>query len=40
LTVVAYADPVFGVQVLDLLALAIAKRLRQADAELQVLEER
>jgi SulP family sulfate permease len=36
----AYADPIFGVQVFARLALAIAERLRQADAELQVLEER
>jgi SulP family sulfate permease len=36
----AHADPVFGVQVFDRLALAIAERLRQADAELQVLEDR
>jgi SulP family sulfate permease len=35
-----FADPSFGVQVFDRLALAIAERLRQADAELQVLEER
>jgi SulP family sulfate permease len=36
----AYADPIFGVQVFARLALAIAERLRQADAELQILEER
>jgi SulP family sulfate permease len=35
-----FADPSFGVQVFDRLALAIAERLRKADAELQVLEER
>jgi len=36
----SYSDPVFGVQVFARLALAIAKRLRHADTELQVLEER
>ncbi|MCK9364653.1 MAG: SulP family inorganic anion transporter [Syntrophales bacterium] len=36
----SHANPVFGVQVFARLALAIAKRLRHTDAELQVLEER
>jgi len=36
----AHSDPVFGVQVFARLALAIAERLRLADAELQLLEER
>ncbi len=34
------AHPTFGVQVFARLAMAIAERLRQADAELQALEER
>jgi len=36
----SHSDPVFGVQVFARLALAIAKRLRHTDAELQGLEER
>ncbi len=36
----SHADPVFGVQVFARLALAIAKRLRHTDAELEALEER
>jgi CRP-like cAMP-binding protein len=36
----SHSDPVFGVQVFARLALAIAKRLRHTDAELQALEER
>ena len=36
----AKADAAFGVRVFARLALAIAKRLRQTDAELRVLEER
>jgi SulP family sulfate permease len=36
----SHADPVFGVQVFARLALAIGKRLRHTDAELQALEER
>jgi len=36
----SYSDAVFGVQVFARLALAIAKRLRHTDAELQALEER
>jgi CRP-like cAMP-binding protein len=36
----SHSDPVFGVQVFARLALAIGKRLRHTDAELQALEER
>jgi len=36
----SYSDAVFGVQVFARLALAIAKRLRHTDTELQALEER
>jgi SulP family sulfate permease len=36
----SHADPVFGVQVFARLALAIGKRLRHTDAELQAFEER
>jgi CRP-like cAMP-binding protein len=36
----SHSDPVFGVQVFARLALAITKRLRHTDAELQALEER
>jgi SulP family sulfate permease len=36
----SHSNPVFGVQVFARLALAIAKRLRHTDAELQALEER
>jgi SulP family sulfate permease len=36
----SYSDPVFGVQVFARLALAIARRLRHTDTELQALEER
>ena len=36
----SHSDPVFGVQVFARLALAIVKRLRHTDAELQALEER
>ncbi|MDB9822306.1 SulP family inorganic anion transporter [Deltaproteobacteria bacterium] len=36
----SHSDPVFGVQVFARLALAIARRLRHTDAELQALEER
>ena len=36
----SYSDPVFGAQVFARLALAIAKRLRHTDIELQALEER
>jgi len=36
----SHSDPVFGVQVFARLALAIARRLRHTDAELQALQER
>jgi SulP family sulfate permease len=36
----SHSDPIFGVQVFARLALAIAKRLRHTDAELQAFEER
>jgi sulfate permease, SulP family len=36
----SYSDPAFGAQVFARLALAISKRLRHADNELQALEER
>ena len=35
----SHSDPVVGVRVFALLALAIANRLRHTDAELQALEE-